>query len=274
MLKSVSYLFLLVLIGYSRLPGAFEIHASGNPPILFTNALYIGSPLLSGLLSSALFRDKSTRASFAAGWRNQFGLSEMNCYIGQAAWYWRDWQIGLGGSVLGAVTMYREQVSETTALFNLSNRLTLGAGLGRYAVSVKNYGSVVGYGGNIAWSLRLDDKIYWTTYLHNVLIFGSSDLSAELPRVVSTSVYILAGDDLVATCKWEQDSAYSGRLGFGTAWRISPWFSIMAGYSAQPAQIQAGLGFNITRLNIGYTAITHQHLGVSQFVAVGVNLAR
>ncbi len=274
MLKTVNYVFLLILIGYSRLPGAFEIHASGSPPIPFTNALCVGTPLLSGQLSSELFRDRYTRASFAAGWRNQFGLSEMNCYTGQAVWYGHNWQIGLGGSVFGTTTLYREQVSEAAVLFTINDHLTIGSGLSHYLISMKNYGSVTSYGGNMAWSLRPDEKICWITYLHNVIIFGSPDMSADMPRVVSTAVYFRAGDDLVASCKWEQDSAYSGRLGFGVAWRIFPWFSILAGYSAQPAQIQAGFGFNTKRLNIGYNAITHQQLGVSQFIAVGFNLAR
>ena len=274
MMRGVSYLFLLMCVGFSRLPGAFELHSGNCFPIPICDGLNIGLPLLHDMISSAILQKKSSSSRVNTEYGNQFGLKEMTRYSVHGVWQLRSWQMGLGGSTFGSPLLYREQVVEAAVVFMLNNKLTIGGGLGRYELGIQNYGSAVSYGGHAAWVFQLDNNLVWSTYLHNIVIIGSSDLRTELPRVVSTGIATLVGENLIARVQWEQDLIYSGRLSFGTVWRIRPWFSVLAGYIGQPSQVQVGIGISILKINIGYVAVTHQQLGLSQTVGVSISLGR
>ena len=242
--------------GYTRLstgPSAVDfltqpaslVHVQG-----FGSTLFYGSPFRLGQLNQV-----SASVVFPSGFAN----------------------FGVAVSSFGN-TLYRETTFSLASGRRMGRNMDIGILVSGHELSIQNYGSdrTVGVTGSVNY--HLSESLEWSLIYGNLNSPRLGEAGELLPQVVAMGFGFSPIPDLTATVEVERDLEFESRYKFGIRWRPLQSLGLATGFISRPAQITAGVSFQLKRQPLGpygrisYAFATHPELDISQVFALYLSL--
>ena len=258
----------LLIFAINPIHAAFD-HFPSSPQSIGMGHLVLTSNVhpTDGLrFPSALARMKSLEGSIL--WGNRYGIKDLGHQSASVNIFAFDMGLNFGYSQFGN-SLYRESITYLAAGKSIKERINLGISIAGYNLSIKDYGSATALGITTSWQIQLNDFLNWSGSLQNLNAPTIGDSSDPLPQIIHTGMSLVPYTNVTTVFGWEQDTEYSGRFKFGTAYQVFPWMDISAGFVSNPGQGTGGISIHINNFGIYYGTSTHPELGLSHWFGMG-----
>ncbi len=262
-------MFLIGVISIDILFGAFELMNESD--LLQGNELFIRGLITENIQPVETSELTPGRFWSMGHWNNYYNIKGLDRYSFLCGYTGLNRQIDGYVSSFGFGQLYRESFLRIYYHHFHRKKILLSAGTTGYLLSIKNYGVASGLGLNLGWLVKCTPQLDWWCNLYNYSRMG--ELTDDIPQVIQTGIRVTANDYFSGSVWWVHNLDYSGWLAFKTELRIIKACLLEVGYRMDPARIFIGSRIDIRNLIVGYNTVSHQSLGWSHEVSIGINIS-
>jgi len=264
-------IFFLLLLLQIKVHAGFELQGSSarfqamgqagvglanNPDAIFINCS--GLAQLKGLALSAYY----TRP---------FGMKELN--FGSLA---AIVPTSIGSFATGLASFGNEIYREQSVILSLSRsvkqNIYYGFNLHYMKLQISGYGSDFSFGLDIGFLVRIIPKMRWGFFATNLNRAAMGKTSDNLPQTFGTGIAIFPVEDLTLDLDIFKDSMFPLEFRCGIEYLLFHQIALRTGFSTEPAQFAAGLGFLFSHFELDYAVTTHPDLGLTHHLSFQLRL--
>jgi len=201
---------------------------------------------------------------------SQYGISEIST---AALTYTEPMNFGTFG--LGLKTygfdLYRE--SELIISFGSSyeGKIFWGLNLNYYDLTIKNYKSASSFGADIGGLAYITDFLKWGFFAGNITGAKIGESRQKVSQIYKTGFTIQPETDLNLVLEFEKDVKFPLSFRGGLEYFVNEYVDLRSGIGTQPVAFSGGISFNYNILQLDYSIINHQDLGLSNQISVTAN---
>lgn len=265
--------FILPLI-FLFLTSNGEVKAAFEERLFSTRAAALGG-VYAALMSSqsAIFGNPSSlayakvrRASILYG--RSFGLKELaNSGISIPIYSGRE-NIEIGLSRFG-FSLYHEDIVSIGIGKRILNNAAVGLALRYLSTEIHGYGSASTVGLDMGFSLKINSTLNLGVSARNLNAPKLYNSGSSLARSVRIGASIVAGENVMLIAEYQKEENEAAVYRFGTEIEILTDQYLRFGITSDPSSFSMGFGFNLDKIDLGYSFNTHPYLGASQFFSFG-----
>jgi hypothetical protein len=233
--------------------GSSGIASQNDAFAVFNNPAKIG---LSGNANINLF------------YRNYYGLKEINQISLANHFRFYNLPLGLGISTYGN-KLYRETELRSGMAFELIQEIHMGVSFNLYHLDIKNYGSAMGWGFDLA---LVKDIRYDLTMAFVVSNLNEPKIGSSAERIPAHFGFGLAYHPIKSmdlSFDIIKDDQFDFDYRFGVQYNLNQWLSFMCGFQDLVNSVSAGLKISNDNYNLNYAFQYHPYLGVSNSMSMG-----
>jgi hypothetical protein len=120
--------------------------------------------------------------------------------------------------------------------------------------------------------VRIIPKMSWGFFATNLNRASMGKTNDNLPQTFGTGIAIFPVDDLILNLDFFKDSMFPLEFRCGIEYIIFHRVALRSGFSTEPAQFCAGLGFQFSHFEVDYAVTTHQSLGLTHHLSFQLQL--
>jgi hypothetical protein len=261
---------LLMVSLFSTAEAAFERNGSGGVRWSSVgNSGALGGSALGLFLNPAIAGDHTLRMLSVSIAPKRFGLDELTETSGV---YIEPTSVGtfaLSGVRFG-FQLYRELTIGFSYARQVSDRMILGVRANYFSLSIQNYGSDQTLGFDAGGAIVLSSDLRWDFSAFNVNGPTIGEASERLPQGYWTALSYNPLDEVTLTADLFQDIRHPASLRFGVGYTIFNMLFLQCGTSLEPSMLDAGVGFKLALISLGYQMSLHSILGITHRFSVSI----
>ncbi len=262
--------FLLLLLelnmyaGFELKGSSARIQAMGQAGVGLANtpdAIFMNCSGLAQLNSIAL----------SAYYTRPFGIKELN--FGSLAVIV---PTSIGSFATGLISFGNELYREQSLILSLSRsakqNIFYGLNLHYMKLQIDGYGSDFSFSSDFGILIKVIPHMSWgffATNLNRALMGKTNDY---LPKTFGTGIAIFPVNDLILNLDIFKDSMFPLEFRCGIEYLLFHRLALRSGFSTEPAQFCAGLGFQFSHFEVDYGVTTHQDLGLTHHLSFQLRL--
>lgn len=167
--------------------------------------------------------------------------------------------------------LYREVTATVSYANAYRNVLFYGANISYYHLSISNYGSDGTIGIDIGILAYITDYLRWGFCAINMNMPTIGQAKEKLPQVYTTGLSFNPLSELVMNLDVQKDVKYPASVRFGVEYEIFDMLALRTGVANNPSKFSAGLGVRYSIIEFDYALYTHQELGLTHQISVGIS---
>ncbi|MBN1406903.1 MAG: hypothetical protein JW956_03900 [Calditrichaceae bacterium] len=233
--------------------GSCGIASCNNAFAIFINPAKIG---LSGNPAVNLF------------YRNYYGLKDINQMSLASHFSIFKMPLGLGISTFGN-KLYRETELRAGVGVELIQQIRLGVSLNLYHLDIKNYGSAIGWGFDLAALKAINDEITMAFVVSNLNEPKIGAVKERIPAYFGFGLAYRPLSIIELNLDIIKDDQFDFDYRFGVQYNVNQWFSVICGFRDLVNSVSAGLKITNNNYNLNYGFQYHPQLGGSNSMSIG-----
>jgi len=167
--------------------------------------------------------------------------------------------------------LYREATATVSYANAYKNILFYGANINYHHLTITNYGSDGTVGIDIGVLAYLTDDLRWGFCAVNVNVPTIGQAKEKLPQIYTTGLSFNPLNELVMNLDVQKDVKYTASVRFGVEYEIFDMLALRTGVANNPSRFSAGIGVRYLIFEFDYALYTHQDLGLTHQISVGVS---
>lgn len=201
---------------------------------------------------------------------SQFGISE----ISTAALSYTE-ALDFGTFGIGLKTygfdLYRESEMKISYGNNFGKKMFLGLNVNFYNLKIQNYNSASAFGADIGGLAYLTEFIKWGFFAGNITGSKIGESRQKIPKIYRTGFTVQPETDLNLILEFEKDVKFPLSFRGGLEYFVNDFVDLRAGIGTQPDTFSGGISFNYNIMQLDYSIINHQDLGITNQISVTLN---
>ena len=260
--------WLILFLLYSLSLASFENKEQG------CESLSSGSGGTASLNSAfAVFNNPSKiglneKADINLFYKNYYGLGEINQISLANHFHIGTLPLGLGISTFGN-KLYRETEIRAGAAIEIVRQVRLGITLNLYQLEIKNYGSAISWGFDLALMKHVSENISMAFVISNLNEPKIGSASERIPAHFCFGMAYQPLNTIGMSLDIVKDDQFNFDYRFGFQYNANRWFSIMCGFRDLVNTVSAGLKISNNEYNLNYACQYHPELGLSNSMSIG-----
>jgi hypothetical protein len=212
-----------------------------------------------------------TRPSLSAFYSRPYGIKELN--YGSLAIVT---PTKIGAFATGMIFFGNEIYQEQSILFSynrsIRQRFYYGFNLHYMKLQISGYGSDFSLGIDFGFLMNITPRLNWGFFTTNLNRASPGRSGENMPQTFQTGISFIPVDHFILNLDIYKDSLFPLDLRGGFEYTLLQRIAFRSGFSTEPAQFCAGIGFLFSRFIVDYAITTHQSLGLSHHLSLQLQL--
>ena len=267
-IRRLILIFIIGFVFYSESIASFEYKDHGSETVaagscgiaLYNNAFAIfNNPAKIGL---------SGRPGMNLFYRNYYGLKDINQMSLASQFNIFNLPLGLGISTFGN-KLYRETELRVGSSIEVIQQIRFGLSLNLYYLDIKNYGSAMCWGFDLAVMKQIGDEISVAFVVSNLNEPKINSADERIPTHFGFGLAYHPTQVVDVSLDIVKDDQFDFDYRFGIQYNANQWLSILCGFRDLVNSVSAGLKISNDNYNLNYAFQYHPQLGGSNSMSVG-----
>jgi hypothetical protein len=201
-------------------------------------------------------------------YRNFYGLKEINQISLASHFHIFSLPLGLGISTFGN-KLYKETELRTGITIEIIQQIRIGVSLNLYHLNIKNYGSSMCWGFDLAMIKNISEEIIMAFVVSNLNEPKINRVAERIPTHFSFGLAYHPVTDTELNFDIVKDDKFDFDYRFGIQYNMSSWLSLLCGFRDLVNSISTGLKISKDNYNLNYAFQYHPQLGGSNSMSIG-----
>jgi hypothetical protein len=199
---------------------------------------------------------------------NYYGLKDINQMSLASHFSIFNLPLGLGISTFGN-KLYRETELRTGVNFEVIQQIHFGVTLNLYHLDIKNYGSAMCWGFDLAAMKDINEKVTMAFVVSNLNEPKIGSANERIPTHFGFGVAYHPAHSMDLNLDIVKDDQFDFDYRFGVQYNTNQWLSILCGFRDLVNSVSAGLKISNSNYSLNYAFQYHPQLGGTNSMSVG-----